>query len=77
MSLYIILKAESIKNILLEDNLYIPESIKSLFSWSKLNALYQYYQKDYGNIIIYKIVNKKEILWVKEYLHTNLFNIPT
>jgi hypothetical protein len=39
VSLFIVLKNASIKNIMLEDCLYIPGLMKSLFSWSKLKSL--------------------------------------
>jgi hypothetical protein len=39
ISLFVVLKDRSIKNLMLKDCLYIPSLMKSLFSWSKLTSL--------------------------------------
>jgi hypothetical protein len=70
-------KDKSIKNVMLKDCLYVSGLMESLFSWSKLKSLNQYYLKDRGDMLVCKIVNNEMILWVKECLCTHLFNIPT
>jgi hypothetical protein len=60
---------------MLKDCLYVPGLIKSLFSWSKLKSLNQYYLDDCGDMLVCKIVNNELILWVKECQRTHLFNI--
>jgi hypothetical protein len=75
--LFIVLKDGSIKNIMLKDYLYVPDLMKSLFSWSKLKSLNQHCLEDCRNMLVCKIVNNEVILWVKEYPYTHLFNILT
>jgi hypothetical protein len=77
VSLFVVLKDGSIKNIILQDCLYVFGQMKSLFSWSKFKSLNQHYLEDRGNILVRKLVNNNVILWAKECLHTHLFNIPT
>jgi hypothetical protein len=75
VSLFIILKDRSIKNVILKDCLYVLELMKSPFSWSKLKSLTQDYLEDRGDMLVCNIVNNEVILWVREYLCTHLFNI--
>jgi hypothetical protein len=77
VSLFVVLKYGSIKNVMLKDCLYVPGLRKSLFSWSKLKSLNQYYLKDRGDMLVYKSVKNEVILWAKECLRTQLFIIST
>jgi hypothetical protein len=70
--LFVVLKDESIKNVILKDCLYVPGLMKSRFSWSKLKSLNQYYLEDHGDMLVRKIVKNKVILWAKESLRTHL-----
>jgi hypothetical protein len=77
VSLFVLLKDGSIKNIMLKDCLYVPGLMKSLLSWSKLKSLNQHYLEDYGDMLVRKIVNDEVILSAMECPHTHLFNILT
>jgi hypothetical protein len=77
VSLFVVLKEGSIKNVMLKDCLYVPSLMKSLFSWSKLKYLNQHYLEDLRDMLVRKIVNNEVILWAKECLRTHLFNILT
>jgi hypothetical protein len=77
VSLFVILKDGSIQNIRLTDCLYDLGLMKSLFSWSKLKCLNQYYLEDRGDILVRKIVYNEVILGAKECPRTHMFNIPS
>jgi hypothetical protein len=77
VSLFVVLKDRSIKNVMLKDYLYVPSLKKSLFSWSKLKSLNQHYLEDCADMLVRKIVHNEVILWATEYLRTHLLNIPT
>jgi hypothetical protein len=62
VSLFIVLKDGSIKNIMLNDYLYVPGLMKSFFSWSKLKSINQHYLEDHGDMLVRKIVNDEVIL---------------
>jgi hypothetical protein len=48
VSLFIVLKDGSIKNVMLKDCLYVPGLMKSHISWSKLKSLNQHYLEIVG-----------------------------
>jgi hypothetical protein len=50
VSFFIILKDGSIKNIMLKECLYIPGSVKSLFSWLNLQSLNQHDRENRGDM---------------------------
>jgi hypothetical protein len=77
VSLFVVLKDGSSKNVMLKDCLYVLGLMKYLFPWSKLKSLNQYYFEYHGDILVRKIVNNEVILWAKEWPHTHLFNILT
>jgi hypothetical protein len=77
LSLFVVLKDWSIKNVILKDYLYVRSLMKSLFSWSKLKTLNQCYLEDRGDMLVHKIVNNEVILRAKKYPRTPLFKIPT
>jgi hypothetical protein len=77
ISLFIIMKDGSIKNVMLKDCLYDSGLMKSLFSWSKLKFLNQHYVEDYGDKLVYKIISVNVILWARECPQTHWFNNPT
>jgi hypothetical protein len=77
VSLFIVLQDENIKHVMLKDYLYVPGLMKSLFSWSKLKSFNQHYLEDGGTLLVYKIVNDKVILWVRQCLRAYLCNIST
>jgi hypothetical protein len=77
VSLFVVLKDGSIKNIKLKDCLYVLGLMKSLFSWSKLKFLNQHYLENCRDILVHKIVNDEVILGAREYPHTHLFNISS
>jgi hypothetical protein len=76
ISWYIVLNNGSIKHVILEDCLYVSGLMKSLFSWSKLQSLNQYYLKYCRHMLVCKIENDNMICWARECLHIYLFNIP-
>jgi hypothetical protein len=76
VSLFVVLKDGSIKNVRLKDCVYVLGLMKSLFSWSKLKSLNQHYLEEFGDMMVYKIVNNELILCAKECPRTQLFNIP-
>jgi hypothetical protein len=61
-SLFIVLKDERIKNIILKDCLYVPGLMKSFFSWSKFKSLNQHNLENHGDILVRKVVNDEVIL---------------
>jgi hypothetical protein len=62
VSLFVVLKDGSIKNIILKDCLYVPGLMKSLFSWSKLKSVNEYYLEDRGDMLVPKIVTNEVIV---------------
>jgi hypothetical protein len=61
VSLFVVLKDGTIKNVMLKDSLYILGLMKSLFSWSTLKSLNQHYLEDHEDILVCKIINNEVI----------------